>query len=504
MIATVLIGFRAPAGEIAGLGSVEFATSCGSKAQEHFVTGLAALHSFWYEKARDEFQAAYDKDPRACTISLWGLALTYNYPIWAKPQDLKSATSVLQKLPAELEHLKPEEKGLIESLRSLFDESQSWDSRVSTYSQKLAELHHRFPDHFEIGAFYALSLQDIKVPKNLKHSRLMTAGALGLELLKLNPRHPGALHYTIHAFDDPVHAPLALPAAHTYADVSPSSSHALHMPGHIFVQLGLWEKALRVNQRSWDVSNNQDWHTLSWLNYIYLQLGQFKKSAEILELTKKASQKHHHLLAHYFEMAAFHVIEGQLWSEAKTLLSGYEKIEASGMEYSQARLAHALAAYHTKDSASLKALSKSCAKTLAQKSFTGTSSHYDLQIRNAAQMCLSLYDFSRGRQRKAHQRLDELSLANSSEYLAYGIPFEVVPIDELRAYLLFSANEPLRAWSALEASFAKFSGRSRALHLASEIRRKLKDDSGAEFYRSRFSRNWQEADSARNKDSSQD
>ena len=39
------------------------------------------------------------------------------------------------------------------------------------------------------------------------------AGAVAMQLLDANPNHPGAAHYTIHAFDDPIHAPLALPAA---------------------------------------------------------------------------------------------------------------------------------------------------------------------------------------------------------------------------------------------------------------------------------------------------
>ena len=35
-----------------------------------------------------------------------------------------------------------------------------------------------------------------------------------LDVFRRNPNHPGAVHYVIHSFDDPIHAPLALEAAH--------------------------------------------------------------------------------------------------------------------------------------------------------------------------------------------------------------------------------------------------------------------------------------------------
>ncbi|MCB0367153.1 MAG: hypothetical protein H6624_04455 [Bdellovibrionaceae bacterium] len=484
----------AQAKDIAGLGTVHFATSCSKKAEGHFLTGLAALHSFWYEKAREEFQMAAGADPKSCTIALWGEAMTHNYPIWARPQDMKSAQKVLAKIPDKLDSLKAEERGLLRTLNKLYDSNLEWNERVTQYSHEMARLHQQFPEHLEIGAFYSLSLQDIKEPKAHKHMRLITAGAIGLELLKKYPRHPGALHYTIHAFDDPVHAPLALPAANVYADVSPDSSHALHMPGHIYVQMGNWQKALKVNQRSWDVSQQQDWHTLTWLNYAYLQMGQLKKSSELLAFAKQASEKHHHLLAHYYEMAAFHVVEGQLWSEATKLLDGWQQIEDHGMEHSQARFASALSAYNLKDKAALRRLAGECDKTLKQKAFSGRSAHFELQIRNLATMCVALYDFSHKRESKALSRLAELAGINANEYLAYGVPFEVIPIEEFAADLLDRAGKTTEAWASLESSFTRFVGRSRGLTLAEHLLGRLEQEEKATDFREQLKANWSQAD----------
>src|ERR671938_1550299 len=82
-----------------------------------------------------------------------------------------------------------------------------------------------------------------------KISRLQAkALAIALEVYQKNPNHPGAAHYIIHAFDDPEHAILALPAARRYAEIAPEAHHARHMPSHIFLQLGMWPEAAQSNE----------------------------------------------------------------------------------------------------------------------------------------------------------------------------------------------------------------------------------------------------------------
>ena len=70
-------------------------------------------------------------------------------------------------------------------------------------------------------------------------------------MLQHNPQHPGAAHYAIHAFDSPDHAILALPAARLYARIAPAGSHALHMPSHMFMQLGMWRDVVPSNEQAY-------------------------------------------------------------------------------------------------------------------------------------------------------------------------------------------------------------------------------------------------------------
>ena len=75
------------------------------------------------------------------------------------------------------------------------------------------------------------------------------AGEILNRVLPRQPTHPGVAHYLIHSFDYPKVAELALPAARSYSKIAESSPHALHMPSHIFVRLGLWDDSIRVQQR---------------------------------------------------------------------------------------------------------------------------------------------------------------------------------------------------------------------------------------------------------------
>ena len=85
----------------------------------------------------------------------------------------------------------------------------------------------------------------------------MRAAATAQPVFERNPKHPGAAHYIIHSFDDPIHAPLGLPAPEVYADVAPNAAHAQHMRSHIFVALGLWERVVEANIRAGDKQDGQ-------------------------------------------------------------------------------------------------------------------------------------------------------------------------------------------------------------------------------------------------------
>ena len=105
---------------------------------------------------------------------------------------------------------------------------------------------HKGDDEIAI-AVRAVAARHSAGPARATLRNAMQAAAIAEDIFQRNPKHPGAAHFIIHSFDDPDHAILALPAARAYAKIAPSAAHALHMPSHIFVQLGLWDDVVASN-----------------------------------------------------------------------------------------------------------------------------------------------------------------------------------------------------------------------------------------------------------------
>src|SRR6185295_14605090 len=206
----------------------------------------------------------------------------------------------------------------------------------TAYSAAMEKIYRSYPDDLDAAAFYSLSL--LGLTGGEKGYRLQAkAGEIALEVYRKNPNHPGAAHYIIHAFDDPEHAILALPAARRYAEIAPEAHHARHMPSHIFLQLGMWPEAAASNEAAWESSdawmkrkhlsvNVRDYHSLNWLLYVYLQQGRYRKAEGLLTLMKQTmseSTYDNKLRPGYYEnnygnMAAAFVVETERWELAPT------------------------------------------------------------------------------------------------------------------------------------------------------------------------------------------
>jgi hypothetical protein len=218
------------------LGTVAFPIAGSPQVQAHFLRGIAALHSFWYPVALDEFCAATRIDPDFI-MGYWGEAMAYNHPLWGDPQDTEAARQVLTHIH-DMSKLTPRERTYVHAVRDLYGPGEK-PARDQAYAAAMERLYQDYPDDLEAASFYALALLGTVVrpddPTALRTR--MRAAAIALEVYYKAPNHPCAAHYILHAFDDPDHAMLALPAARHYADIAPAAPHALHMPSHIFLQL---------------------------------------------------------------------------------------------------------------------------------------------------------------------------------------------------------------------------------------------------------------------------
>jgi tetratricopeptide (TPR) repeat protein len=331
LVIVATIGLR---GQTSQLGKVEFPTSGSPKAQEHFLRGLAALHSFWYEEALEAFRESTRVDPDFM-MGYWGEAMAHNHPLWSE-QDSPAARAVIAKIK-DTAKLTARERAYLNAVKLLYGEGDK-SVRDRSYSNAMEKIYREYPDDLDAAAFYSLSLLGL-VDYSAKDYRLRArAGAIALDVYQKNPNHPGAAHYIIHSFDDPEHAILALPAARRYASIAPEAHHARHMPSHIFLQLGMWSDAAASNESAWAASEAwmkrknlspsvRDYHSLHWLLYVYLQQGRYKKAEELLGIMKKtmAETTYENKLrpgyyeSNYANMAAAFVIETERWDLATKL-----------------------------------------------------------------------------------------------------------------------------------------------------------------------------------------
>jgi len=281
----------APAAVIGDLGETAFPNSGAAAAQPDFMRGLLLLHSFEFNAARASFRAAIDKDP-GFVMATWGEALSHNMPIWGE-QDLLAARAALARLaPTREERLSraptERERLYLAAVEELYGDGDKVD-RDAAYNKVLGELSRKYPDDLDARAFYALSW--LGLTGTVRDTANYMRGAAEAEAVyEVNKRHPGALHYLVHAYDDPVHAPLGLRAARLYGKVAPAASHAQHMPSHIFFALGMWDDAIEANIASLATARSQGqdgYHPLEWLAYAYLQKGQQAEAAKLVAVVEQ-------------------------------------------------------------------------------------------------------------------------------------------------------------------------------------------------------------------------
>ncbi len=361
-----LLPLATPAGSAQQLGTVDFPTSGDPAAQPHFEAGLLLLHNFEYEDAAARFRTAREIDPDFA-MAYWGEAQTHNHPIWMR-QDRDAALAVLGEYaptPADrLARIPTErERDWFETVEILYGDGPR-QARDFRYRDAMRRLSEKYPDDHDAAALYALSLLGT-AHGGRDFAIYMQAAAVAQPVLDANPMHPGAAHYIIHAFDDPIHAPLGLPAARVYAGIAPDAGHAQHMTSHIFVAMGLWDDVVAANVRARDVQNaglarrgrrpNVCGHYTSWLHYGYLQLGRTDEAAAGMAacLARMGDNPTPEEADYFVNMRARAAIDAGDWSQAGALAADVGAWPRLALPYD---FVDALAALRTGDAAAARRL----------------------------------------------------------------------------------------------------------------------------------------------------
>ena len=278
---------------IEGLGSLSFPNSGAPEAQNDFLRGVLLLHSFEYDYAAEAFRKAQRQDPDFA-MAYWGEAMTYTHPVWNQkaPDAALQALARYAPTPDARAAKAPteRERAYVSAIDVLYGDGQK-EVLDTLYSIEMGKLAAAYPDDLEAQAFYALSLLGLS-QGDREVATYMEAGTIALAAFQKNPGHPGGAHYTIHSFDDPTHAILAMDAARAYGPIAPDAAHAQHMTTHIFLARGLWGDVVAANIRADAVSDRNlaardlpptfCGHYNEWLMYGYQQQGRYADADALL------------------------------------------------------------------------------------------------------------------------------------------------------------------------------------------------------------------------------
>jgi tetratricopeptide (TPR) repeat protein len=313
------------------LGSIEFPTSGSPAAQPLFIKGVLLMHSFEYDDAREAFVAAQKADT-SFAMAYWGEAMTFNHPVWQRtsPDLAKAALSKLAPTAEARRARAPteKEKDWLDAVERLYGPGEKLQ-RDLAYADAMRRMHEKYPADEEVKAFYALAILGTS-HGGRDFAIYMRAAALVEQVYAKNPQHPGGAHYLIHAYDDPTHAPLGLRFADAYAKIAPSASHALHMPSHIYVAMGMWDESATINERSVKAADARraekkldvdarGFHALLWLVYSYTQQGRYEEARQVVGELEAAVKENasERTRSHLALARAAWLIETRKWGEAK-------------------------------------------------------------------------------------------------------------------------------------------------------------------------------------------
>ncbi len=338
----------------AGVGAefMVFETGRKDEVHEHFVNGLALLHNFEYARAAAAFREAQAADPDF-VMAYWGEAMTHNHPLWER-QDRDAALAALAKLGATAPERRakarsPREAAWLDAVETLYGDGGTKEERDFLYLARMRALHEADPADIDARAFTGLAVLGTSHGGRNVALYMEAAGVLEPGFMT-HQQHPGILHYLIHSYDDPVHAPLGERMAERYALVAPDAGHAQHMISHIYHALGDWEASERANVLADAVVDRQRMaagrgpgdcgHYNEWLVYARLQQG--KDASDIVSACRAQAEAQVTAgtgwgdLSSYATIAGWQGVDTGVWPQPL-------EAEGEGFAFARFKLAHAQA-----------------------------------------------------------------------------------------------------------------------------------------------------------------
>jgi hypothetical protein len=477
------------------LGTVTFPVSCSPVASQQFERAVAMLHSFWYEEAVKAFTEVTVTDS-SCAMGFWGVAMSMYYPLWYPPSEATLKAGLVAIDRAKAAGAKTQrERDYLSAIEAVY---RDWDksdhrSRTVAYEKAMERVYTRYPDDREAGIFYALALNATALPTDKTYTNQLKGAAILEKVLTEQPNHPGVAHYIIHSYDSAPLANRALSAARSYAKIAPSVPHALHMPGHIFTRLGLWQESIDSNRMSADAGAaystrtaadgawDQTLHSLDYLVYAYLQTGRDLAAKRVADDVGTIRKAYPESLAAAYALAAIPArvaLERRRWSEAAALTLSPSAFPWNRFPWGEGITAFARAVGMARNG-DVSGAEKEVAKleTLRDSLVQVKNKYWADQVEVQRRAAAALVARAQGKNQEALNGLRSAVDLEGSMDKHPVTPAPIVPARELLGELLVELNQPKDALVEFEGTLMAEPNRFRSLFGAAQAA-ELSGDTG--------------------------
>ncbi len=271
-----------------GIGTSEIKITTGSEtAQKYFNQGLNLLHAFWDVEAYRAFREAVRADEN-CALCYWGI---YN-ALGQNSQEMSEERNAALKKAVELApQASDRERFYIRAVSLLAEPGKGRAAWIS----EMEALIDKYPEDVEAKLFLANSLSTPAgsyLPDGRPRDGKIYGQMILRNLLATHPNSAAVHHYWIHAVENSSRPEEALPSCEKLVELAPNSGHMLHMPGHIYYRLGMYEKARAAflkslefdlkymrEQKIHPINNWNYTHNLDYLVANSAEEGRYKEAA---------------------------------------------------------------------------------------------------------------------------------------------------------------------------------------------------------------------------------
>ena len=495
------------------LGTVHFSVSCNEPAQKLMERGVALMHSMTYTSARRVFEAASAADPK-CAMAYWGQSMSLIHPLWSDPlseAEFKRGKALVNEAKTRGERTE-RERAYIAALEAYY--APGWNrvetANLASFEKGWEKVYLQFPKDLEAACFYALAHMAMADPEDKTYAKQRRAGAIAEKVRAQVPDHPGAHHYIIHAYDYPVLAEKALPAARSYGKIAPEVPHALHMPTHIFTRLGFWQESITMNKRSavaalkhpaGDAISLHYLHALDYLAYAYLQRVEDQKAKQVLatlEALQGPLQPHTASAYTLAVVPARLALERQKWADAVSLVprtpSSYPWDRYPAME-AITHFARALGAARSGDAQTARQALDILA-ALRERT-AETSAYWAKQVEIQRLSAVAWLTYEEGKKEEALDIMRRAAEMEASTEKHPVTPGEVLPAGELLADMLLQMGRYKEAQAEYEATLERSANRFNSLYGAGRAAELAGDNKETRMYYQRLFDLASEADTQR-------